>query len=257
MKTRLFALAAIAFVSFPSATAGAATCPAPDIDEQLADASSVFVGDVVATSDHDRFAEMQVIAVWKGLDLPETVTVTGTFEEGGPMSADDARFTVGRRYLVIPENTRDPFVATKCSATVPVRATGTLIPPAYQEAVGADAGREPLAATNAVAASEGADGTLALGLAAVGISVSGIGWLVSRKSRSERAAMAEVPVEYVPKPESEKTGKHRLSLDGLLTRLTTPSAMSRAAHNRIKSKRMRSRYERRRARRAERAQRAG
>jgi hypothetical protein len=251
MKVRLVTLAAIAFVSFP-ASAGAA-CPVPDIDEQLAEAHAVFVGDVIATSDHDRVAEMQVTSIWKGLDLPELVTVAGTFEEGGPISAEDARFTVGRRYLVIPENTREPFVATKCSATIPIRATGTLIPPAYQEAVGAETGKEPLAPKVSVAVSEGADGTLALGLAAVGISVSGFGWLVSRKSRKERSRMAEEPIEHAPRPESERTRKHRLSLDGLLTRLTTPSAMSRAAHNRIKSKRMRSRYERRQARRAQRA----
>lgn len=69
--------------------------------------------------------------------------MSGTNIECSPVGADDARFTSGRRYLVIPENTREPFFATRCSATMPIRAPGTLIPPAYQEVLAIDAGRVP------------------------------------------------------------------------------------------------------------------
>jgi hypothetical protein len=248
MKSRLAVLAAIAFALFPATAASA--CPGTEVDEALEEAVSVFVGEVTATTDRDRIAEMRVVAVWKGLDLPEIVTVAGTFEEGGPVGADDARFTVGRQYLVVPENTRAPFVATKCSATTPIHVTGTLIPAPYQEAIGAEMGRSPLDSADSAKPSAGSNGTLGLGLAAAGIAASALGWLASRRSGAKRADMTEAPIEQSPEPESAKTGKHRLSLDGLLTRLMTPSAMKQAQHNRRKSRRLRARWERRVARRS-------
>lgn len=243
MRLRLFAIAAIVLAGAPAA-AVAASCEPPAIEEAMEQASSVFVGEVRSTGDRDRMAEMRVIAIWKGLDLPETVTVWGTFDEGGPVASEDARFTVGRQYLVIPENTRQPFVATKCSATSQYRATGTLIPAAYHDIVGTDVGRAPQVADGSAESTAAADGTLAFGLAAAGLAASAIGFAAKRKTGAERAAMSEVPIDTISKPESESVRKHRLSAVGLLSRFTTHSGMERAERNRKKSTRLRIRYER-------------
>lgn len=221
-------LASLALAAIPSAGANAA-CSPPQIQEALEESFTVFVGDVVATSDQNRIAEMRVIAVWKGPDLPEQVKVSGTNIEGSPVGADDARFTAGRRYLVIPENTREPFFATRCSATMPIRATGTLIPPAYQEVLGIDAGRAP--ATPAPSpTTEPPTGSLALGLAAAGIAVSAFGWLATRRPGSQRETMADTPPEeMVPEPESQPTRAHRLSMVGVASRLFARSGMTKTA----------------------------
>lgn len=243
MRLRLFAIAVIVLAGTP-AVAAATSCEPPEIEDAMEQAPSVFVGEVTTTGDRDRMAEMRVIAVWKGLDLPQTVTIWGTFDEGGPVASEDARFTVGRQYLVIPENTRQPFVATKCSASIQYRATGTVIPAAYHDVLGADVGRGPRLADGSAESTESADGTLAFGMAAAGLAASALGFAAKRRTGAKRAAMTEAPVDAIPKPESGSTRKHRLSAVGVLSRFTTHSGMKRAERNRKKSERLRLRHER-------------
>lgn len=234
MRTRFAALIAIGLWLVP-AGASAASCSGPsDVQAGLRDSPSVFVGDVVATSERDRVAEMQVVAVWKGPDLPERVSVWGTADTSLTVAANDARFTIGTRYLVIPENTRQPFLATRCSATSPIRAAGTVIPASYQDAVGADAGRLPITQVNEEDPGAEAGGTLVLGFAVAGVATAAVGLLATRRSGPEREAMADKKIEDTPKPETAQTRTHRFSTIGLGTRMFTRSGMQRTTRNKKK-----------------------
>ena len=152
---------------------------------------SVFVGKVTAASDLNRIAEMSVIAVWKGSDLEEQITIWGIPVEGAPVSATDGRFTVGGTYLVIPENTRQPFLASSCSATQRYTPNGIVIPPVYHDAVGATEGRAPLVTQNEPVTSNSAiPGGLRLVLAVAGVTACGLGVVVYRRRSAARLALA-------------------------------------------------------------------
>ena len=146
---------------------------------------SVFVGKVTAASDLNRIAEMSVIAVWKGSDLEEQITIWGIPVEGAPVSATDGRFTVGGTYLVIPENTRQPFLASSCSATQRYTPNGIVIPPVYHDAVGATEGRAPLVTQNEPVTSNSERHADAFGDAPCGLGV-----VVYRRRSAARLALA-------------------------------------------------------------------
>lgn len=183
-------LAVAALLTMPIGAARAA-CPAgQDLTAALSEATTVFVGEVLTVADHGRTATMHVVAIWKGADLPEQLELFGTADPTAPVHQDDGRYTVGATYLVVPENTRQPFLATKCSATRRHAANGTVIPVAYQEAVGAASGRSPLPSGSL---DDGPAGSTAFNsIAAAGVIVVTAGLVARRRKRRQR--FARVPM---------------------------------------------------------------
>jgi hypothetical protein len=234
MKTRIVLLVIVGmFAAAPAAAA--ASCPQPEsVVAALEEAPTAFVGRVTATSDFDRIAEMRVVAVWKGDDLEEQITVRGVPVAGAPVAATDGRFTVGSTYLVIPDNTRQPFLASSCSATQAYAANGLIIPPAYRNAVGATQGRAPLVnQPGAAAPTDDVPGGLVFGLAAAGLTVSGVSLAANRRRSAARTAMGERLAEPSTAPQPKFRRRH-LSTTGLLPRLFRRSGMRRTDRNRKK-----------------------
>jgi hypothetical protein len=215
----------------------AVTCPQQQSTEAaLANASVAFVGTVTATSDSDRIADVEVVAVWKGPDLQGRVSVWGTSAANSAPASTDLRFMVGATYLIIPETAREPFLATSCSATQRSNNTGLAIPIAYQDDVGATTGRSPVDATVVpVETPPLPDRTLVAGVAAAGLLTAGVGIAARRRSARQRRTAAE---EYPSKPKKREPRfrVRRLSITGLLTRLARPSGMKRASRERKKHK---------------------
>lgn len=111
--------------------------PPESLRVALSQAESAFVGMVDTVSDQDRTAAMTVLEVWKGRDLPEVVTVSGTGRPGGAGSDGvDRTYQVGRTYLVVPLNAEPPFQDSLCTATGLYRPTGA-VPDELAAAVGA------------------------------------------------------------------------------------------------------------------------
>lgn len=135
-------LLAVTFAFLWTPAPATAQCSTPSTERALQDALTVFVGKVTSTEDSGRIAQVQVLAVWKGPDLPEFVEVRGT---SGSATNVDRRFDVSKTYLVIPENTRAPYLASACSATQPFAGAAGLIPVSYQDEVGATETRTPIA----------------------------------------------------------------------------------------------------------------
>jgi hypothetical protein len=234
MRIRFMLLFAMGLLLVPTAARATSCTVTPDLEAALTIAPVAFVGEVTAISDLDRVAEMRVVAVWKGPDLPTQVTVRGALEEGLPVTADDARFTVGVRYLVVPENAQQPFQATRCSATTPIRATGTVIPAAYHEAVGAQSGRLPIAQSQSGTSSAMPDGNLVLGLAAAGVTASALGVLATRRRSGRRNPMTEGAPKRGRRNRSPAFKTRRFSTTGLGSRLFSRSGMQHTMRNKKK-----------------------
>jgi hypothetical protein len=177
------ALAAVVVVSL-LATPGIAFAqcpPIPAAEFAIDKANTVFVGRVVAVEEQGTVAEMRVLSIWKGRDIPETVEVRGS--AGAATSGSDARrFEVGRNYLVIPENSRDPYLATACSATQAYAAAPGIIPTSYQEAAGAAKGRPPIAVDSNDDSEEQIARSILPLLGLIGL--IGVAWAVIRRLRS-------------------------------------------------------------------------
>ena len=132
-------LTMLGFIALTVASPAYAQCSGSGNTERaIAAATSVFVGRVAETSDAGRVAQVQVLAIWKGRDLPEVVEVRGTSGTAGTI---DRRFDAAKTYLFVPENARAPFLASACSATQSFVGPANIVPTAYQDAVGATAGR--------------------------------------------------------------------------------------------------------------------
>jgi len=222
-----------AWLIFASLDAAAASCPlAPDVADALSNAASVFVGEATVVADQGRVATMDVISIWKGPDLPEQVEVRGTATVGSPVGPEDRRFTEGTTYLVIPENTRQPFLAGKCSATIAFNGTGLAIPAGYQEVIGAATGRAPVMPAPE---SEAGTGGLPMGLLAMASVVpvlAGVALIIHHRRRPSRRRLAEL----IPKRsddeavEQEQASRwHRFSIAGLGRRFFRRSGMRRIA----------------------------
>jgi hypothetical protein len=171
----------------------------------ISEAPTVFVGEVVATSEDGTTATMRVISIWKGRDLPGRVEVRGTDATG----ENATQFVAGATYLVVPENGRPPFLASGCSATRPYEPTGTSIPPAYHDAVGATSGWAPQGSSVAADAAD-ARGlkTAALGIVSAGVIATGL--LVMRlRQETTRTAMSDSPTQDGPVPQRTMTRSSR------------------------------------------------
>lgn len=167
----------------------AASCPAPaDLTRALQEAPSVFVGEVLSTGEDTGVASVRVTSVWKGDDLPARVDVHGAVAG----SRSETRFETGVTYLFVPENSRAPFLASDCSATRPYEANGTVIPAAYQDAVGSTTARHPIASSAAADRAESnALRTATLGIVSAAVIGAGLLMMRLRQPDLERTALAE------------------------------------------------------------------
>lgn len=233
-------LACIALASSIGTTPAQAQCaPFGDTAAAVGAAASVFVGEVRSVETDDRIVTMEVLSVWKGRDLPAHVEVRGTTTYGAAPAATDRRFEAGARYLVIPENSRSPFLATSCSATQRFSGSPGLIPQSLQDAAGTASGRAPLgpdpvdveaAVSRSVLPLIGAIGLIALTWAA-------ILWMRSKGPERIQPAAASQPQ---PKPEEKPRRFKKRSLKRDSRRKGT------TALRRVKQNRRRWRQRRRR-----------
>ncbi len=210
------ALVALAVLATPG-TAAAQCPPTPATEYAIAAADVVFVGRVVSIAELGLVAQVEVLSIWKGRDLPELVEVRGA--SGSAASSSDARrFDVDNRLLVIPENSRAPFLATGCSATQAYSGGAHLIPASYQDAAGATAGRPPIAPESAVDVEAELSRSI-LPLLAL-IALIGLTWAVIARLRTlepERVAEA-TPEPAPPKPQKPRFKRRNKKRDVARTR---------------------------------------
>jgi len=88
----------------------------PDLETAFADAEVVFIGVVTELSNGNRTAQMQVEEVWKGPQLPDTVTVNGTPDLSSAATSVDRTYELGT-YIVFPVNSTSPFEDNACTLT--------------------------------------------------------------------------------------------------------------------------------------------
>ena len=149
MRIRVFGGVLLIVVSIVAApgTASAACGAAPTLISAVEEAHTVFVGRTVEVSNRGRTAQMEVLQIWKGRDLPQYVTVAGGSASVTEIDSNDRIFENGRTYLVFPDNRTSPFTDDRCTATRLYDAqAGTAIPANLKAAVGADQARVPAAA---------------------------------------------------------------------------------------------------------------
>lgn len=91
---------------------------APPLEQAVSSSDLVFVGTVTALGVGGRSATVQVEDVWRGGEMPSTVTVLGGTEPAQPME-DDRTFEAGVRYLFFPFVVEGQMVDNICTATVP------------------------------------------------------------------------------------------------------------------------------------------
>ena len=199
------------------ATALAQCAPRLDTAEALEQAQTVFVASVRSLDPSGRVAQMDVLSVWKGRDLPSRVEVRGATSADAPTASTDGRFTQGATYLVIPENGREPFLATSCSATQPYTNPPNLIPPVYQSAVGTDTGRIPATAPTLTAEEEEALLTSSIVpligiIGLIALTWIGIAWVRSTKPERLEEAIAK-PERSKPEPRPKKTRRRNFRRD--------------------------------------------
>ncbi len=115
----LFVFAAVLPPLVPSeASASCAVLPG-QIAGSFANASVVFVGTVVSTSNGDREATVKIESIWRGPDMLTYVRVVGTPEPRAQATSVDRTYKAGKRYLFVPENSSSPFQDNNCTATQP------------------------------------------------------------------------------------------------------------------------------------------
>ena len=148
MRSRVFGgiLLVMASIVVAPGTASAACGAPPSLITAVEEAHTVFIGRVVQVDNGGRTADMEVVQVWKGRDLPQFVAVAGGSASATEVGSNDRSFENGRTYLVFPHNRTSPFTDDRCTATRFYEATGKAIPANLKAAVGADEARVPVAA---------------------------------------------------------------------------------------------------------------
>ncbi len=205
----LLASLASALLAVASPPALGACGPPPPLHEELAGAEAAFVGRVDAVSDQGRTATMTVLEVWKGGDLPETVTVLGAVHRGS--GEVDRTYQVGRTYLVVPLNAAPPFDDSLCTATSLYRPTGA-VPDELADAVGTTTVRTATG-TGAPEDTPGGPGLL-FGWAVIGmLALTAVGVGVGVRLRSRHRADSSQGTEPWHSPK-----KRWYSLDGAVGR---------------------------------------
>lgn len=92
--------------------------PAPGLEQAIGESDLVFVGTVTAVEHGGRSATVDIREVWRGGELPATVTVVGGVDPAQPME-DDRAFETGVTYLFLPALVDGRMVDSICSATTP------------------------------------------------------------------------------------------------------------------------------------------
>lgn len=111
-------LAAVVATLFAADPAEASCGPSAPTPQRLQQATVVFVGRVVTTTNEGRTAHVRVEQVWKGAPVSDRVTVKGGPDDESARSSVDRSFRAGVRYLFVPERAGGQFRDTSCSATV-------------------------------------------------------------------------------------------------------------------------------------------
>ncbi len=98
---RVSALLIIGLIAAFLGPAAAASCEQlPPIEEGIANAAAVFVGEVQSVGNHDRTAFVQVTEVWKG-DVEPEVTVRGGPNNPNEITSVDRMFAADSTYLFV------------------------------------------------------------------------------------------------------------------------------------------------------------
>lgn len=208
MRTRISALLviAIACALWPFVSAAAVCETELEFEPALERADSVFVARVTATSDGGATAEAKVQGVWKGPDLPQTVTLLG----GGTAGGNTRIHEVGRSYLVVASWSRSGFNDNRCTATRLYNGLASEIPAHLREALGADDARLPLPAETEAVGSEGTTSRIFIVILVVfGLALVGV-YLYDKVTRSQPVARSVEPQPVSPKPKKpQPTPKNR------------------------------------------------
>jgi hypothetical protein len=219
---------------WPFASAAAACDTELEFEPALERADSVFVARVVATSDGGVTAEAKVQGVWKGPDLPQTVTLLGG--DGSETTSGNTRIhEVGRSYLVVASWSRSGFTDDRCTATRPYNGLATEIPAHLREAVGADDARLPLPAETEADTSGGTTSRIFIVILVVfGLALVGA-YVYDKLTRYQPATRAVEPRPVSPEPKKPKPTRERRYLAGWMSGRFARSGKRRV--DRLKSKR--------------------
>jgi hypothetical protein len=147
---------------FLAAPAAAQCAPDASLEDAVGRANTVFVGRALRVSNNDRTAEVEVLAVWKGRDLPPMVVLVGGSDDPAELGENDRTYRVGVTYLVVTEDLRPPFEDDRCTATRAYGGSPTVIPGNLREAVGATAARGPVTEGTSADDEEGGGGQRSL-----------------------------------------------------------------------------------------------
>ena len=183
-------------VAVPAAPVQASCSQPIDQITAIRRADSVFVGRVIELADFNRMATMQVIEIWKGSDLDELVTVSGSTSGAPQVRVTDRTYTLRSTYLVVPFGSRSPFSDDACSATGLFVPLGGQIPPRFQDAVGATTARFPITAAPATGTSESSGGFGQQLL--VGGSIVMLALVVLVRRRRKKSATPEISRRAAP-----------------------------------------------------------
>lgn len=123
-------VSAALLVAVVAAGPTAASCAAPGDRPRLSEYDSVFAGDVLSTSNGGRVAEVRVVDVWSGPDLPPRVVVVGGETGRGVASSVDREYLAGRRYVFFVHRGEDGALHDNaCTPTSLLAARSALDPP--------------------------------------------------------------------------------------------------------------------------------
>jgi hypothetical protein len=89
---------------------------APPIEEAARTSALVFVGTVTAIASEGRSASVRVEEIWRGGEMPATVTVFGGTDPAQAME-DDRVFEAGARYVFVPFVIDGRLVDNICTST--------------------------------------------------------------------------------------------------------------------------------------------
>lgn len=115
MKRLLIPIIAVALSVTAWPAAASCILDQRPVEQQIAEADTVFVGTVTSVSARDRNAVFRVDEVWKG-NVASKVAVQGG-PPGDAVTSVDRYFRQGTRYLVFPDGTSSPYSDNSCSPT--------------------------------------------------------------------------------------------------------------------------------------------
>ena len=155
MRFGFLTMLSFAFILMMTGPVVAAGCEnQPDLVTALERADSVFVARITSVSDGGASASAEVEAIWKGPDLEQTVNLDGG-DSGDKVSGRTRIHLVGQRYLVVTAWSRHAFNDDLCTATRLQNGSAMEIPAPFQNAVGTDEARLPLATAPVAEVGEG------------------------------------------------------------------------------------------------------